>query len=362
MDIDLRAIAENVGQLVAYCAPAELCAVVKADAYGHGDVPVAQTALASGARWLAVALVEEGVRLREGGIQAPILVLSEPPTSAAHLIHEWGLTPTVYSEPFLDALIAAGSHHTPLGIEIKIDTGMHRVGTTHRAGLGLARKAVAALELDLDGVWTHFAVAEEDPDFTKLQVERFQTFLAALSGIGIDVHRTHVANSAGTLGGFGATTTMVRCGLAIYGLYPDPSLEPLLALRPAMRIVSAISHISRQPAGERPSYGRKRALETESTIATVPIGYADGVPRRLSSLGGEVLIRGKRFPLAGTVTMDQIVVDTGDEPVAIGDEVVMLGTQGDLSITAEEWADKLETINYEIICQIGPRLPRRHHA
>lgn len=362
VDIDLRAIADNVQQLAALCAPAELCAVVKADAYGHGDVPIALTALANGARWLAVALVEEGVRLREGGVEAPILVLSEPPVEAAGLIHEWGLTPTVYSQAFLNALIDGGSVQSPRGVEIKVDTGMHRVGATAETGLELAKQVVASERLTLDGIWTHFAVAEEDPAFTTLQFERFQTFLASLSSVGIDVRRTHVANSAGTLGGYVADTTMVRCGLAVYGLYPDPRLRLAVSLRPAMSIVSAISHVSRLGAGERPSYGRRRALEQDSTVVTVPIGYADGVPRRLSDVGGEVLIGGRRFPLAGTVTMDQIVVDVGDEPFALGDEVVILGTQGGDSITAEEWAEKLETINYEIVCQIGPRLPRRHHS
>ena len=356
VDIDLAAVAHNVRALVAHVAPAEICTVVKADAYGHGDVPVAEVALANGATWLAVALVEEGIRLREGGIEAPVLVLSEQPTSSAALIREWHLTPTVYSESFLNALAGA----EPLGVEIKIDTGMHRVGADQEVALALAKRLQEDSSLSLDGVWTHLAVADEDPAFTQLQVQRFEDFLSLLHDHGIEPPRRHASNTAGALTLDHSSSTMVRTGLGTYGLYPDPVYDGTVDLRPAMSIVSKVSHVARHAAGTRPSYGRIRELRNASNVVTVPIGYADGVPRRLGLVGGEVLIGGKRYPLAGTVTMDQLVVDVGDDIYSVGEEVVVIGNQGTESITANEWASQLDTISYEIVCQVGPRLPRRY--
>ncbi|MDH3307111.1 MAG: alanine racemase [Acidimicrobiia bacterium] len=357
VEVDLDAIAHNVRQLVDLVAPVEVCAVVKADAYGHGDAPVAAAALHAGAGRLAVALVEEGIRLREADIDAPILVLSEPPVGAIAGMIRWGLTPTAYSPGFVDALTAMGvAGRVP--VHVKVDTGMHRVGATAEVALALAKAIDASAHLQLEGVWTHLAVAEEDSVFTALQIERFEAFLSMLDDAGVPRPMAHVANTAGAFGG--ALYDMVRTGIGIYGLYPDPPSRGPVDLRPAMRIVSAVSHVQRLAAGERPSYGRRRSLPADAYVATVPIGYADGMPRRLSAVGGAVLIRGRRMPLAGTVTMDQIVVDAGDEPIEVGDEVVILGSQGEERISADEWAVALGTINYEVVCQIGPRLPRRY--
>ena len=365
VDIDLGSIAHNTRTLADFVAPTRLCAVVKADAYGHGDVPVAETALANGAEWLAVALVEEGARLREGGITAPILLLSEPPVSSlARLVH-WRLTPTVYRSEFVDALVEMGAGVgglEPLAVHLKVDTGMHRVGADPDTAMELAQRLVDSPTVDLEGVWTHFAVADEDVDFTRLQLERFRDFLARLEAAGIPRPLSHASNTAGALLGPEAAFDMVRTGIGLYGLYPNPADRSAVELRPAMRIVSEVSHVRHYPAGTRLSYGRRRPLPVEGTVATVPIGYADGVPRRLALTGAEVLIHGRRFPLAGTVTMDQILVDVNNEPVEVGDEVVLLGTQGDQEISVDEWAEQLETINYEIVCQVGPRLPRRDHS
>lgn len=364
VDIDLDAVAHNARTLADLVVPARLCAVVKADAYGHGDVPIAETVLANGATSLAVALVEEGTRLREGGISAPILVLSEPPPSAIARIVHWDLTPSVYRPEFVAALLAVGEGVegglAPISVHLKVDTGMHRVGADPDTALELAQAIDASPNVVLEGVWTHFAVAEEDLDYTRAQIARFREFVARLEEAGISRPLLHASNTAGALLGAEAAFDMVRVGLGIYGLYPDPGAPAPVELRPAMRIVSEVSHVRRYPAGTRPSYGRRRAMPHEGNVATVPVGYADGVPRRLTLTGGEVLIRGKRFPLAGTVTMDQIVVDVGDEPVAVGDEVVLIGTQGTETISADDWAAQLGTINYEIVCQVGPRLPRRY--
>ena len=357
IEVDLGAVRENVRALRAAAAPALLCAVVKADGYGHGDVPVAEAALEAGAVWLAVAIVSEGARLREAGIEAPVLLLSEPPEEDAAEVVRWNLVPTVYRRPFLEALVASAPPGYP--VHLKVDTGMHRVGAPEAEAADLAA-AVAGSPLALEGLWTHFAVAEEDPGFTALQAERLDALRRRLDAAGIRPRMIHAANTAGTLGHPSARLDMVRPGIGVYGLRPAPGSAPEVPLRPAMRVLSHVSYVRRLPAGARPSYGRVRPLPADATVATVPIGYADGVPRRLGPAGAEVLIRGRRRPLAGTVTMDQIVVDVGDDPVEVGDEVVLLGRQGDAEITADEWAALLGTINYEIVCGFGPRMPRRY--
>mgnify|MGYP001819725830 CR=1 FL=1 len=362
VEVDLAAITANVRAIGAAAAPSIVCAVVKADGYGHGDVPVAEAALAGGAEWLAVALVEEGRRLRDAGIEAPILLLSEPEIADAAAVVDWRLRPTVYREAFAGALSDAA--HTagaaPYPVHVKVNTGMHRVGADPLDAFPLVRRIVADPRLELEGLWTHLAVAEEDAEYTRRQVTALDRFRDALRAEGITVPITHAANTAGALDHPDARFDLVRVGLGIYGLRPGSAVGPDVALQPAMRVVSEVALVRRLPAGERPSYGRRRALPSSSLVATVPIGYADGVARRLSSVGGEVLIGGRRYPFAGTVTMDQIMIDVGDAPVTVGDQVVLLGAQGDDEITADEWAERLDTINYEIVCDFGPRLPRRY--
>lgn len=362
IEVDLDAIESNVREIRSAIRPAALCAVVKADGYGHGAVPAAHAAVAGGATWLAVALVSEGVQLREGGIDLPILVLSEPPKQELDTVVEWSLTPMVYRGEFIDAVAETAARHdaTPYPVHLKVDTGMHRVGADPATAISLARRIDHDDRLILEGIATHLSVAESDAEYTGRQVAAITQFRELLSGEGIDVDYVHAANTAGGLEHEGARFDFVRVGLGIYGLRPSPDTGIGLELTPAMRVVSAVTFVQRLPAGARPSYGRVRALARPSTVATVPLGYADGIPRRLSDLGGEVLIRGNRYPYAGTVTMDQVVVDVGDDPVEVGDEVVFIGRQGDEEVTATEWADLLSTINYEVVCQFGPRLPRRY--
>jgi len=358
IEIDLGAIRENVAAIAAAVSPARVCAVVKADAYGHGDVPVAEAAREAGAEWLAVALVAEGARLREAGVEGPILLLSEPFPEDAPEVVRWELTPAVYRESFVDALAEVAPAGYPT--HLKVDTGMHRVGASPE----IAGRVAALIEkrgLVLEGVWTHLAVSEEDPIFTAEQVHRLMGFLGGLAAGGVVPAILHASNTGGALGHPDARLDMVRAGIGIYGLRPAPGFHPEVPLRPAMRVVSHVSFVQRLPAGERPSYGRVRPLPAESNVATVPIGYADGVPRRLGE-AGVVLIRGERYPFAGTVTMDQILIDLGDDPVEVGDEVVLLGAQRSEEITADEWAELLGTIVYEIVCGFGPRIPRRYHG
>jgi alanine racemase len=360
VEVDLDAIRHNVSEIKRVVAPARFCAVVKADGYGHGDVPVAEAALEAGADWLAVATVTEGMRLREAGIEAPILLLSEAtPVDVTTLITN-RLTPTVYSKGFLTAL-AAGADG-PLEVHVKLDTGMHRVGTDEATAAGLVALIRDDGHLRLGGLWTHFPSAEEDAAFTGAQIKQLRQFVDLQAAAGAVPGLVHAANSAGALLYPEARFDMVRVGLAMYGCHPSPASREVVTLQPAMRVVSQVVHTKRLPAGARPTYGRIRPLEAESTVATIPIGYADGITRRLAKIGGEVLIGGKRRPYSGIVTMDQIVVTMGDDPVEIGDEVVLLGRQGDDEIDADEWAERLDSVSWEILCGFGPRLPRRYRG
>jgi len=369
-EVDLDAIAANAGLLRSLVAPAGLCAVVKADAYGHGAVPVAAAALAGGATSLAVALVEEGVTLREAGLQAPILILSEPAGEAMGEVVARGLVPTVYTREGLKAVRrAASSASCRVDVEVKVDTGMHRVGADALEARSIVEEVVEAPELRYAGLWTHLAVADDLADpFTALQVERFEAFRTMLEAAGLPAPaRLHVANSAGAIAHRASRYDVVRCGISLYGYAPSVDVGAALgdasgrALRPALRWSSRVGFVRELPAGERTSYGRSYSLAAGADIATVPVGYADGVPRALFEAGGVLLVGGRRRPVAGAVTMDQLLVDCGpDSGVRPGDEVVLIGSQGDETVSAAEWAERLGTISYEILCRIGPRVARRH--
>jgi len=375
VDVDLAAIRHNVEYLRSVVAPSAVWAVVKANGYGHGAVEVARTALAAGAEGLCVALVHEAVELRDAGIDAPILVLSEQPVDLVDDIVRYRLMATVYTAAFVDELAAAASARGVEGVPVhlKIDTGMQRVG----AQPGDAADVVAAIAahgstLVIVGVFTHLAVADDPADgFTAIQLERFDDVLADLAtalpgaGSGSTQLLVHTANSAGALAHPGARRSFVRVGIAVYGLSPGHGVDALCSeLRPALSLRARVSHVKRVSAGSRISYGLRHTFATDTTIATVPIGYADGVPRRLFSVGGGVLIGGRRCRIVGAVTMDQLMVDVGDQRVTVGDDVVLIGEQdgvaGPERIRAEDWADLLGTIGYEIVCGIGPRVPRRH--
>ncbi len=362
VEVDPGAVAHNVVALRAHVAPAPVWAVVKADGYGHGAFVVARAALGAGAEGLAVALVEEAEELRAAGIDAPIMLLSEPPLSAVDRVVAARVEPTVYSDELVAAMAGAvgeaGTEAWP--VHLKVDTGMHRVGAAPDEAVALGRVIASQPALALASVWTHLAVADEpDHDLTAVQLARFEATCTALTGAGVDVPRRHAANSAGALAHPASRLDLVRTGIAVYGIAPSPALAGQVDLRPALRLVSRVSHVKTVVAGEAISYGQRYLVSSDTTIATVPVGYADGVRRALGASGGEVLIGGRRHPIAGTVTMDQITVDCGpDAPVARGDEVVLIGRQGDEEVTAEEWAERLGTIGYEITCGLGRRVPR----
>jgi alanine racemase len=358
-EVAAAAIEHNVRVVVDHVAPARVWAVVKANGYGHGAVLAARAAQAGGAHGLCVALVEEGVAIRQAGIDGPILVLSEQPPDTLPAAVRHRLALTVYSEGPVAALAALGAVAHP--VHLKIDTGMHRVGVPVHRAVALADRIAASPAADFAGVFTHLAVADapEHP-FTDRQLDRFDEALAALAGSGHHPPLVHAANSAGALTRPRARYGMVRAGITIYGIPPGPAVRPYCAeLRPALSFHARVSHVQRVAAGEGISYGLRHTFERDTTVATLPLGYADGVPRRLFEVGGAVLVGGRRRPIVGVVTMDQLMVDCGNDPVEVGDAAVLLGRQGAQAISATEWAEALGTIPYEVVCGISARVDRR---
>jgi alanine racemase len=361
-EVDLDAIRHNTRALLPNGA--ELMAVVKANGYGHGAVPVARAALEAGATWLGVALVEEGMDLRDAGIDAPILVLTEFPPGSEPAALACGLTPTLYTREGLRRLSAAARDDWPGArvVHVKVDTGMHRVGVQPDEAAAFVRTAIEH-GCTVEGLWTHLATSEEVANpFMDEQLERFRRVIEQVRDAGLPRPRyLHAANTGGVLAGSAAHHDLVRVGIGLYGIAPGPDAAEWTAeqLRPALTWRSRVAMTKRLPRGERLSYGRRYRLERASTVATVPVGYADGYSRLLAG-NASVLIGGRRMPVAGAVTMDQILVDCGDGPVEPGDEVVLLGAQGGERIAAEEVAGWMGTIGYEVVCRIGERVPRIH--
>jgi alanine racemase len=339
-------------------------AVVKADAYGHGAVPVATTALTSGATWLGVALVEEGVVLRKSGIIAPILVFGQLfPNQARRALH-YSLSCTVSTYEFAEALSVAATQEGKKGkCHVKVDTGMGRVGVPARQAAGFVRRVAMLPNIEVEGIYTHFACADaEDKTFAHEQLSRFMDVIEALHSAGVQIQFRHAANSAACVDIPEAWLDMVRPGILMYGLSPFSTerfqkVKRDLDIRPALCLKTRVSFLKRVSAGTPVSYGSTYVTKKDTVIATLPVGYADGYARGLSNRG-EVLIRGRRLPVVGRVCMDQCMVDVGSLEVEVGDEVVLIGRQGDQEISVEEVADKLGTISYEVVCGIGKRVPR----
>ena len=357
-------IQHNVAIIAQRIAPAQMWAVVKANGYGHGAVPVAQAALAAGATGLCVAITDEGVALRRAGITAPILLLSEQPAEMSEFIAGYGLTPTIASTRGAATIAqAAAKAERTVAVHIKVDTGMHRVGVAPNEAINLASYIQSFGSLEIEGLYTHFAVAD-DPSHpaNEKQLNLFNEVVAQFAERGINPSMVHAANSAAALANPEARFNMVRLGIAMYGLRPGPGVAELCkGLIPAMSLKGRVSAVRLVSAGEAVSYGLRRPLESESLIATVPIGYADGVPRTLTNSDVQVLVNGEPRSFAGTITMDQLMLDCGNDfDVTVGDEVVLIGRQGEHSVTADAWADAIGTIGYEIVCGIGARVFRRY--
>ncbi len=358
-EIDLSAIRHNVGVMRGkLCGGAKLLAVVKADAYGHGAVPVARAALEAGADMLAVAIPEEGETLRKAGIAAPILVLGGISPDEAQAVAQNDLTQVVFDEAAVRALAQAGqSVGKNVKVHVKLETGMNRIGLSGAKDVQRLVRLIDALEgVELDGCFTHMATADEDDrDGTMAQLARFNELCAAIAAVHPGKITRHAANTACIFRYPQAHADMVRGGIALYGY---PPVEEAKGLRPAMRWATRAVHVKTIQPGERVSYGGTFEAKRETRVMTLPVGYADGYRRALSGKAC-VLVRGRRAPVIGRVCMDQIMVDVTDIPgAAVGDEAVLLGAQGEDMIDADEMAGWLGTISYEVICSPSGRVPR----
>jgi len=361
--VDLAAIRANVATLKA-ATPAEVMAVVKADGYGHGLLESARAALAGGATWLGTAMIDESIALRDAGITAPALAWLWTPgeieTVRRALATDIDLS--VSSQWQLDIVrLAAADLDLVPRVHLKIDTGLSRNGAyvgDWADLLAAVAKAQAAGELEVAGVWSHFAYADE-PGHPMIaqQIEAFRDALAAASRVGIEPRLRHLANSAATLTLPEAHFDLVRPGIAVYGLSPVPQ-QGDFGLVPAMTLRAALASVKRVGAGAGVSYGHAYTTARDTTLALVPLGYADGIPRNATNVG-PLLINGSRFTVSGRVCMDQIVVDVGDLPVDVGDHAVLFGARSD-EPRAQDWADAVGTIHYEIVTRVGPRVPRTY--
>lgn len=409
-EVDLSAIRSNVSLLASIVKPSILCAVVKANAYGHGAQEVAVAALDGGAQWLAVAFGEEALEVREAVTDAPILLLQEPSVGTdSHDIRdllELGIVPTVYSAEGIERIgKVAQSMGRKVDVHLKVDTGMHRVGADIKKLDSVMELLSRFPFLRVTGLWSHLAVADgdcsEDIEFTDRQLEALKSVSGEVGYSEESPVMLHLANSAGAIAHPSTRLDMVRCGISIYGEIPSEMVAAKLAeqvrsaeqtrsaeqvgshsagyqlplppskLIPALSLKARVSHVRELEKGERLSYGRHYKLDRRSIVATVPLGYADGLARGLFKPGlnsnedvnggtnGYVLLRGEKRPIAGTVTMDQVLIDCGaDASVSVGDEVVVIGEQADVQVTASDLARKLGTISYEVFCGISSRIPR----
>jgi alanine racemase len=363
VEIDLGALAHNIRQLKSLLGTkTALMAVVKADAYGHGAVTVARTAVAAGANWLGVATIPEGIELRQAGIDAPILVLGATNTpEQLQAIAHWRLQPTVCDPK--QALVFSETLATTIGgnlpVHVKIDTGMSRLGPRWEQAAEFVQLVHSLPHLQIASIYSHLATAESlDRTTMQLQQRRFETAIAQIQAAGISLPLLHLANSAATLTDSDLHYDLVRVGLAMYGLYPADHLSNSIPLKPVLQVKARVTQVKTIPPHTGVSYGHHFASDRELSLAVVGIGYADGVPRNLSNCI-EVLIRGRRVPQIGAITMDQLMLDVTTIPdVAVGEVVTLLGREGKEKIAADDWAAVLDTISWEILCGFKHRLPR----
>jgi len=364
-EVDLKAIAHNIRELRRITNPkARFMAIVKANAYGHGIIEVARQSLENGAEALGVANIEEGIQLRKAGINAPVLIFGYTSPVHAKKLIEFDLTQTVYSYETSRALSEAlSAYGKKIKVHIKVDTGMGRLGLLR----WIKDNSVSEVEsifrlpmLELEGIYTHFATADKsDRSYAGKQFEIFMDFLNQLRIAGLEIPVTHAANSAAIINMPETHLDMVRAGISIYGLYTSEEVDrSIIKLKPAMALKTKIIHLKEVPAGFKISYGTIYETEKPTTIATVSIGYADGLNRLLSSKG-RMLVCGHSAPIVGRICMDLTMLDVGNIPeIAIGEEVVVFGRQGNASISVDEIASTINTINYEVVSTIMERVPR----
>ena len=359
-EIDLNAIFHNLNQVKKRVEPAGagILAVVKDNAYGHGAVEVGRVAADVPVRMLGVATVEEALELRQAGIDLPILVLCCILPEQAEEIIQHDITQIVCKLSTCEALSKGAAHFGGQAkVHVKIDTGLGRIGVRYDEAAGFIKSIAQLPGLIIEGISTHFASAETDEDFTNLQLERFNSVISCLSDMGIEIPIRHAANSAAVLGIPCACFDMVRPGLMIYGLYPSEASHET-ELKPALSLKTRVVHVKEVPTGWSLSYGRTYMTNKPSVIASLAIGYGHGYNRKLSNTG-EAIVRGVKAPIVGAVCMDQCLCDVTHIPgVSVGDEAVLIGRQGNEEITADEVAQKVGTISYEILCAISARVPR----
>jgi alanine racemase len=360
--VNLAAIERNAARLRRELDDAVLCAVVKGDGYGHGAAPSARAALAGGAEWLAVATAAEALQLRDAGLtDARILVMGAISADELPVALRARADLVAWSEAFVAAVAAAASG-SAVRMHVKLDTGMGRLGTrVLDDAIGVATSVLeAAPALRLAGAMTHFATADGDQEFVAWQLSRFEPFVAQMRRLQPDIV-VHAANSAATLRTPASYFDMVRCGIAIYGCDPMNEDPERWGLEPALELTSYLAAVKRTAPGESAGYGRRFIAERETWLGTLPIGYADGIRRGLTN-NCDVLVDGVRYPLVGTVSMDNITIDLGlDTDAAPGDVATIIGRSGALQQTAEDVAHRLDTINYEVTCGISARVPREYH-
>ncbi len=359
--IHLGAIAHNVAQIRKRVGGnRDIMAVVKADGYGHGAVEVSSSALKSGANCLGVAVPEEGKKIRKAGLDAPITVLGLIQPEEAYKVIDFGLEQTICSLDVAEALNQiASSERTVVNVHIKIETGMGRVGVQPIDSLAFARRIEKFKNLTLKGIFSHFSCADEaDKTFAKNQVEIFDGVVREIEASGIKIPKKHMANSAAILDLPESYYDLVRPGIMMYGLYPSPEVSHSIELKPAMTFMTRVTFVKTVPSWTPISYGRTFITDEETPVATLPVGYADGYSRLLSGRG-EVLVKGSRAPLVGRICMDMCMIDvSGVENVRPGDEVILFGE----GLPVDEVAEKLGTINYEVVCAVGKRVPRVYTA
>lgn len=357
VEIDLGAVEHNFKIIKKNLGPGvKILTVVKADAYGHGMLPVVKRLVKLGVDYLGVASIDEGIVLRKANIQKPILLFENILPQFAKKVIEYNLTATLCTDEVAQRLNAyAKSRNKKAKVHIKIDTGMGRLGIWHHEALDFIRKINSLSHLKIEGAYTHFPCADSDSDFTQQQISDFKSLIKELQQDDINIPIYHIANSMGKIGYPGSHLDMVRAGLMLYGLYPKDSLKNKIKLRPVLSLKSRIIFLKKASRGRSISYGRTFVCPKDTVIATVPVGYKDGYLRNLSNRA-QVLYKGRRYPVVGRVCMDQLMVDLGTKTKAkVGDLITLVGIEGKEEVSLEELAHLAKTINYEIACLLGSR-------
>ena len=364
VEIDLSALAHNVRQIRGLLAPStKIMAVVKADAYGHGAIDIARTLTNLGVEWLAVATVTEGIELRQAGIFTPILVLGAINSEMqVHAIAKWDLQPTICTiaqATVISKAIATLEPSVILNVHLNLDTGMSRLGADWQQAVAVYREVEDLPYLQIASLYSHLATADElDPTVMEMQIDRFDRSIAAIGAAGHVLPMLHLANSAGILVSDRLNYQLVRPGLILYGLCPAPHLQSAIDLQSVLSVRARITQVKSITAGTGVSYGYRFIAERDMQIAVVEIGYADGIPRRLSDRM-QAIVRGQLVPQIGSITMDRIMLDVSQiTDLQVGEIVTILGTDGSVRITADDWANRLGTISWEILCGFKHRLPR----